>query len=553
LNIGIRHTDGTKQYKGIVKKKRKKNVDLLNTYKMDIVFASFCVLLISGYNYYVSLQQVPSHDAAFYLLNARDWLTDKPLDEHYRPPLISWIIAGVWSITGEDWVIVKWVQPIFTIGSGVVLYLLLRKFKRGLFAFGVTTLTMTQESVFLATGYIQPEGMALLFLVLTIYLLKMRKEKYWFLAGITIALTFASRYPVFVQAVVIFLVETIIVRNARLAYRAMLGGVPIIIVVVSAVYFKAGIFQMALGKDTTVTTSLSPFYLVNSIDIWGLAFLLAPVALLQKRTYTDSFNHVFIAWFIISILFWSSSSDNHQFRFTIQFTPAVYYLSLLAIENIVKSNLSLNSFISLLRGIRPRNEGITKSLGRVILLGSYIASSILLVLFLASFFVGQSYFDEKLVSLPQEQLPQQIVDNSNISNRLITHNVKITSPAQGQSFLFNNQNSLPIFGTSTLPSPLSKINNDTLGGCQVSVIVNNVKPYQKATPTGPNGINDYSSWRLVLNPDYTRLTEGLNRITAKLSCPGNNNDIEPLVDIKSNSVFITTLSDRAPTKINNTS
>ena len=153
---------------------------------------------------------------------------------------------------------------------------------------------------------------------------------------------------------------------------------------------------MALGKDTTVTTSLSPFYLVNSIDIWGLAFLLAPIALLQKRTYTDSFNHVFIAWFIISIIFWSLSSDNHQFRFTIQFTPAVYYLSLLAIENIVKSNLSLNSFISLLRGIRPRNEGITKSLGRVILLGSYIASSILLVLFLASFFVGQSYFDESL-------------------------------------------------------------------------------------------------------------------------------------------------------------
>ena len=180
---------------------------------------------------------MPSHDAAFYLLNARDWLTDKPLDEHYRPPLISWIIAGVWSITGEDWVIVKWVQPIFTIGSGVGRYLLLRKFKGGLFAFGVTTLTMTQESVFLATGYIQPEGMALLFLVLTIYLLKMRKEKYWFLAGITIALTFASRYPVFGQVVVIFLIETIIVRNARLAYRAMLGGVPIIIVVVSVCLF----------------------------------------------------------------------------------------------------------------------------------------------------------------------------------------------------------------------------------------------------------------------------------------------------------------------------
>jgi hypothetical protein len=553
------YLDKPKQKRDRAKKKEQIIFDLLNIYKIDIVFASFCILLISGYNYYVSLQQVPSHDAAFYLLNARDWLTDKPLDEHYRPPLVSWIIAGVWAITGEDWVIVKWLQPIFTIGSGVVLYLLLRKYKGGLFAFGVTSLTMTQGSIFLATGYIQPEGMALLFLVLTIYLLKLRKEKYWFLAGITIALTFASRYPVFIQAVAIFLVETIIVRNVKLVYRAILGGVPILIAVVSVVYLKAGIFQIALGKDTTVTTSLSPFYLVNSIEIWGLAFFLAPIALLQKRTYTDSFNYVFIAWFIISLLFWSSSSENHQFRFSFQFTPAVYYLSLLAIENILKSNISLNSLRSLLRGIRPHPKGITKSLGRVILLCSYIASSILLVLLFVSFVTGQSYFEKQPLPIQQEQeqeqLPQQIQDNRNISDSLITYSVKILSPAPGQSFLINSQNSLAVIGSSTLPSTLSNLynNNNTLSGCQVSVIVNNVRPYQKAIPTGPNGINDYSSWRFEINPDYTQIMEGLNRITAKLSCPSISNDTESQEDIKSYSVFITGLSDKLPNMINNSS
>jgi hypothetical protein len=553
------YLDKPKQKRDRAKKKEQIIFDLLNIYKIDIVFASFCILLISGYNYYVSLQQVPSHDAAFYLLNARDWLTDKPLDEHYRPPLVSWIIAGVWAIIGEDWVIVKWLQPIFTIGSGVVLYLLLRKYKGGLFAFGVTSLTMTQESIFLATGYIQPEGMALFFLVLTIYLLKLRKEKYWFLAGISIALTFASRYPVFIQAVAIFLVETIIVRNAKLAYRAILGGVPILIAVVSVVYLKAGIFQIALGKDTTVTTSLSPFYLVNSIEIWGLAFFLAPIALLQKRTYTDSFNYVFIAWFIISLLFWSSSSENHQFRFSFQFTPAVYYLSLLAIENILKSNISLNSLRSLLRGIRPHPNGITKSLGRVILLCSYIASSILLVLLFVSFVTGQSYFEKQPLPIQQEQeqeqLPQQIQDNRNISDSLITYSVKILSPAPGQSFLINSQNSLAVIGSSTLPSTLSNLynNNNTLSGCQVSVIVNNVRPYQKAIPTGPNGINDYSSWRFEINPDYTQIMEGLNRITAKLSCPSISNDTESQEDIKSYSVFITGLSDKLPNMIDNSS
>jgi hypothetical protein len=89
--------------------------------------------------------------------------------------------------------------------------------------------------------------------------------------------------------------------------------------------------------------------------------------------------------------------------------------------------------------------------------------------------------------------------------------------------MVNGNDSLPIIGTSTLPSPTLEVNNNTLGGYQVSVIVNNIWPYEKAAPRGPNGVNYYSSWQFVINPDYTRITEGLNRITAKLSCPSNNN------------------------------
>jgi len=549
--MALRHFD--RQNKDTVKQKEKTIFNHLNTYTMDILFASFCILLISGYNYYVSLQKVPSYDAAYYLLNARDWLTNQPLVEHYRPPLISWIIAGVWSITGENWVIVKWLQPIFTIGSGVVLYLLLRKYKGGLFAFGVAALTMTQESVFMTSGYIQPEGLALFFLILTIYLLKKGKEKYWFLAGVTIALTFASRYPVFIQAAVVFLAETINVRNVKLFYRAILGGLPVLIAVVSAVYFKAGIFQIALGKDSTVTASLSPFYLVNSLEIWGLAFFLVPIALLQKRTYSDSFNHIFIAWFIVSLLFWSSSSENHQFRFTIQFTPAVYYLSLLAIENIFKSNISLNSIRSLLRDIRPHTNSITKSLRSIILLCSYIASSILLVLFFASFLGVQSFFEKPLQPIQQEQQSQQskqMQDISSSSNSPIIYSIKITSPAKGQSFLVNSPNSLPVTGTSILPSALSNRSNNTLNGCFVSVIVNSVGPYLKAIPTGPNGLSDYSSWRFEIHPNSTQITEGQNRITAKLSCPTISNNMESIQDIKSYSVFINGYQTVVATKTN---
>jgi hypothetical protein len=110
-------------------RKKKKSLAILNEHKIDIVFAIFCIFLVYGYTYYISLMKVPIHDGAYYLLNAHDWLTNNPLSEFYRPPLISWIIAGVWSITGESWVVVKGLQAAFTVSAGIILYLVLRKHK----------------------------------------------------------------------------------------------------------------------------------------------------------------------------------------------------------------------------------------------------------------------------------------------------------------------------------------------------------------------------------------------------------------------------------------
>lgn len=54
--------------------------------------------------------------------------------------------------------------------------------------------------------------------------------------------------------------------------------------------------------------------------------------------------------------------------------------------------------------------------------------------------------------------------------------------------------------------------------CHVSVIVNDVKPYQKATPTGAGVENNYSTWNYTVNSDYTTIKEGDNRVTARLIC-----------------------------------
>jgi hypothetical protein len=328
-------------------RKHKNVLAFLNMHKIDIVFAIFCIFIVLEYNYYLSIIKVPGHDPSVYLLNARAWLTNKPLDEAFRPQLISWIIAGIWAINGgENWVIVKGLQPIFTISAGIVLYALLRKYKGSLFAFGVATLTMINGTLFLFSTQILTEGLALFFVVLTLYFLKSRKENYWFLAGIAIGLTFASRYPIVIQALFIFVVESIVCRSPKLVIKTISGALLVIVIVVLAIYLKDGAFHTALAKDTSISLLLSPFYLINSINIWGFAFLLVPIAFLYKRTYADSFNYGFIAWFIVSLLFWSASSANFQFRFAIQYTPAVYFLSVLAIENIKKSSIRHDSIIS---------------------------------------------------------------------------------------------------------------------------------------------------------------------------------------------------------------
>ncbi len=85
--------------------------------------------------------------------------------------------------------------------------------------------------------------------------------------------------------------------------------------------------------------------------------------------------------------------------------------------------------------------------------------------------------------------------------------VKITFPAQGQRVTIGKN--LTLSGTSTYDNR----------NCQVSIIVNNIKPYQRVIATGQNGTNDYSTWKFPLSDKYATLKTGSsNKATAKLTC-----------------------------------
>jgi hypothetical protein len=92
--------------------------------------------------------------------------------------------------------------------------------------------------------------------------------------------------------------------------------------------------------------------------------------------------------------------------------------------------------------------------------------------------------------------------------------IKITSPTRGQQVPAGKD--LAVSGTS--------IDNAT-AKCEVSVIVNNVKPYQPAISTvGPGrtgGAADYSKWKFDITSKYTTIKPGQNRIVAKFECEDN--------------------------------
>src|SRR5215467_3510079 len=109
--------------------------------------------------------------------------------------------------------------------------------------------------------------------------------------------------------------------------------------------------------------------------------------------------------------------------------------------------------------------------------------------------------------------------------------VKITNPARGQQVAIGRN--LTLLGTASYNATSS---------CGVFVIVDGVRPYQKTTPIGETGGNDYSKWKYTFTPAYAgTIREGINRITAKLLCQAN-----PVNLTKFYSINVTGMNGNAP-------
>jgi hypothetical protein len=91
--------------------------------------------------------------------------------------------------------------------------------------------------------------------------------------------------------------------------------------------------------------------------------------------------------------------------------------------------------------------------------------------------------------------------------------VKITSLSQGQQ--------VPV-GTLSIEGMSTDTSTST---CNVYVILNNVKPYQRVFPTSNEKRegDDYSTWNYTFTPKYATIHEGNNKMTSKITCLNESN------------------------------
>ena len=110
--------------------------------------------------------------------------------------------------------------------------------------------------------------------------------------------------------------------------------------------------------------------------------------------------------------------------------------------------------------------------------------------------------------------------------------VKITSLTKGQK--------VPL-GTLSI-NGVSSDNPSSI--CDVYVLLNGIKPYQRVTPMGQgdpnNSTKDFSLWRFTFLPTYGVITEGDNKMTAKITCMNGSGNATKFNSLNVTGVFSST-------------
>lgn len=128
--------------------------------------------------------------------------------------------------------------------------------------------------------------------------------------------------------------------------------------------------------------------------------------------------------------------------------------------------------------------------------GNNVRVSIVLMLIFGSIFLLSTLSPSSMFLLSEAQTSPPSTEPE----------VVITYPDENQTL---PTGTLAIFGTSS---------DNAETRCTVSALLNDERPYQNVTASGPATGDDYSKWTFTFDPYYTLIKEGPNEIVSKIVC-----------------------------------
>ena len=273
----------------------------------------------------------PIWDGASYLENAKDLLLGLPLYEKFRPQLISFITAIIWSIIGINWGVIRVLSPIFFSLAITLIYLSLRD-ENKILAYLTIIFTSICPVIIEWTPHILVHALALLMVSLTYY--SLIKDKWWspYLAGLACGLTFMARYPIVVIPASMIIFYMFVDKRYRESILSVLIASFLISTYVMWMTSREGVFLLGLAKDVSLKITdlrFSFYYLENGDKIWGPIFIFSIFSAFYI-IFRDGSRaaKLMLIWTVAPFLLWSIHPTNLNMRFTYEFAPAVVYLGL---------------------------------------------------------------------------------------------------------------------------------------------------------------------------------------------------------------------------------
>ena len=299
---------------------------------------------------YIAQQLVPVWDGNVYLLDAHDLLTGQQLYIWNYPLLVPGIVALVWSVMGENYLPMRFLNLTFTLATAVALYYSTRSEFGKIPSFLAAILYLTSIEILIWSDQLAVYGPSSFFAVLA--LVTWRKHSYSAsIAGaVFAALSCLARYSVVSIAFPIFIAFAIANRKRpRLIVAAIFGAcIPILVYHLAFPFVLPRFLDIYLGYGFHSGNLTLPYYyyVANWHSFFGIIGVFGLLALFLPSTYRNDSSRAWAFWLIGSLVFFTITLQKFD-AYTFQWTPAVVYLSfmfLIKIKDTLLTHASQSRF-----------------------------------------------------------------------------------------------------------------------------------------------------------------------------------------------------------------